>query len=99
MPNHVHLVVDIWKTPLSLLLNRWKGRSAHDLNRMLGREGKFWEKEGFDTYVRDAEHLRRAIRYTENNPMKAGLVHDAKLWKWSSARFRNEYSQLTCKEQ
>jgi REP element-mobilizing transposase RayT len=28
MPNHVHLVVDVWETPLSKLLNRWKNVSA-----------------------------------------------------------------------
>ena len=35
MPNHVHLVVDVWETPLSKLLNLWKGRSSYDANRLL----------------------------------------------------------------
>ena len=30
-----------------------------------------WEREYFDTLIRDEEHLKRAIRYTENNPVKA----------------------------
>jgi REP element-mobilizing transposase RayT len=29
MPNHLHLVVDVWATPLSKLLNLWKGASAN----------------------------------------------------------------------
>jgi hypothetical protein len=94
MPNHVHLVVDVWETPLAKLLNGWKGRSAYDANRLLGRRGRFWQKEGFDTLIRDSGHLRRAIRYLEHNPLKAGLVHDPKDWPWSSARWRDVYGRL-----
>ena len=94
MPNHVHLVVGVWNTPLSKLLNLWKGRSAFYANRLLGRGGRFWEKEGFDTVIRDAGHLQKAIRYTESNPVKACLVRDPKKWPWSSARWRDEYGRL-----
>jgi REP element-mobilizing transposase RayT len=94
MPNHVHLVVDVWETPLSKLLNLWKGRSSHDANLLLRRRGRFWEKEGFDTLIRDAQHLSRAIRYTENNPSKAGLVRDPKEWLWSSGRCRDAHGRL-----
>jgi REP element-mobilizing transposase RayT len=94
MPNHVHLVVDIWETPLSTLLNLWKGRAAHDADVLLERRGHFWQKESFDTLVRDAAHLERAICYTENNPVKAGLSRDPKEWPWSSARFRDKYGRL-----
>lgn len=83
MSNHVHLVVDVWETPLSKLLNLWKGRSSHDANNLLKRRGRFWEKESFDTLIRDAAHLGRAIHYTENNPVKAGLIRDPKQWAWS----------------
>jgi hypothetical protein len=34
------------------------------------------------------------IRYTENNPVKAGLVRDPKAWLWSSARWRDVYERL-----
>lgn len=94
MPNHIHLVVDVWEAPLSRLLNLWKGRSAHAVNQLLARKGHFWEREYFDTLVRDAAHLSRAIRYTENNPVKAGLVRIPKDWPWSSARWRDEFGRL-----
>lgn len=94
MPNHAHVVVDVWETPLSKLLNLWKGRSAHDVNLLLGRRGHFWERESFDTLVRDAAHLGRAIRYTENNPVTAGFVRDPKAWPWSSAHWRDDYGRL-----
>jgi len=94
MPNHVHLVIDVWEMPLSNLLNDWKGHSAYDANRLLGRRGRFWEKEYFDTLIRDAAHLQRAIRYTENNPAKASLARDPREWRWSSARERDAYGHL-----
>jgi REP element-mobilizing transposase RayT len=94
MPNHLHLVVDVWATPLSKLLNLWKGSTARAANLQLNRSGRFWEREYFDTLIRNDEHLRRAIRYTENNPVKAGLVAQRKIWRWGSARHRNEYERL-----
>jgi REP element-mobilizing transposase RayT len=94
MPNHVHLVVDVWDVPLSKLLNLWKGRSARAANQVLRRSGHFWEREYFDTLIRDAAHLVRAIRYTENNPVKAGLARETKNWTWSSARGRDEFGRL-----
>lgn len=94
MPNHVHLVVNVWETPLSRLLNLWKGRSAREANELVRRSGRLWQREFFDTLVRDADHLGRLVRYTENNPVKAGLVHARKLWPWSSARYRDEFERL-----
>jgi putative DNA methylase len=94
MPNHVHLVVDVWQTPLSKLLRLWKGRSSREANKVLKRRGVFWEREYFDTLIEDETHLRKAVRYTENNPVKAAFVCDPKQWLWGSARFRDEYERL-----
>jgi len=94
MPNHVHLVVDVLDAPLSKLLNLWKGRSARAANLQLGRAGHFWEREYFDTLICDEAHLNRAIRYTENNPVKAGLVREPKEWRWSSAWRQDEFGRL-----
>ena len=94
MPNHVHLVVDVWATPLSKLIQRWKGASARAANRVLNRTGRFWEPEYFDTLIRDEEHLKQAVRYTERNPVRGFLVQDPGMWRWSSARSRDEYERL-----
>ena len=80
MPNHVHLVVDVWQTPLSGLLHLWKGRSSREANRILVRDGNFWEREYFDTLIQEEAHLRKAVRYTENNPVRAAFVRDPKAW-------------------
>ena len=94
MPNHLHVVVDVWKTPLSLLVKKWKGATGRQANRVLGRTGQFWQEDYWDTLVRDADHLADAVRYVENNPTKARLVRDPKAWRWSSARRRDVYERL-----
>ncbi|MBE0540092.1 MAG: transposase [Verrucomicrobia bacterium] len=96
MPNHVHLLVDVWDTPLSELIKSWKGFTAREANKLLGRSGEFWEREYLDTVIEDEEHRQTAVRYIENNPTKAKLVLDPKEWPWSSARFRDEYGVLKC---
>jgi len=94
MPNHVHLVVDVRDTPLTQLVNHWKGGTAREANLVLGRRGAFWQEDYFDTKIRDAAHLAQAIRYVEQNPTKAKLVLDPREWPWSSARRRDEYERL-----
>jgi REP element-mobilizing transposase RayT len=94
MSNHVHVVLDLWTTPLSLLVKQWKGATAAKANRVLGRTGQFWQQDYWDTRVRNEKHLQQAIRYVENNPVRARLVAEAKEWPWSSARPRDEYGRL-----
>lgn len=95
MPNHVHVLVDIRELPMSELVKNWKGYSSYQANQILSRsESDFWANDYWDTYMRDAEHERRTIRYIENNPAKAGLVPQASLSPASSARFRDERGVL-----
>jgi REP element-mobilizing transposase RayT len=56
--------------------------------------GSFWADGYWDTYMRDADQERRAIRYIENNPVKAALVRSPGEWPWSSRRFRDESGVL-----
>jgi REP element-mobilizing transposase RayT len=78
MPNHVHLVVDVWDAPLWKLIGNWKGKSSRYANLVLHRHGQFWQQDYFDTLARDIVHLNKAIRYIEQNPVKACLVRDSR---------------------
>lgn len=55
----------------------------------------FWQREYWDTFTRSEEQKRKAIRYIENNPVKVKLCKVPENWKFGSARFRDEYQQLT----
>jgi len=90
MPNHVHVVV----TPnhdhsLSRIVHSWKSFSAHEINRLVGRRGTVWEEEMFDHIVRDEKSMERFVKYTEDNPVAAGLCERPELWSFSSARYRD----------
>ncbi len=89
MPNHVHtLFTPLNEFKMSNVVHSWKSFTAHECNKVLGRTGKFWEREPFDRYIRNQRHFQNAMAYIENNPVKAGLCREAKDWRWSSAWFR-----------
>lgn len=90
MPNHVHTLLKIGQTPLSEIIESWKSFTAKRANKILGRTGRFWQPDYWDTYMRDDNHEAKTIRYIENNPAKAKLVSDPKDWPWTSARFREQ---------
>ena len=53
-----------------------------------------WQREYWDTFMRGDEQERTAIRYIENNPVKAKLCRTAEEWSFSSAGFRDEFQRL-----
>jgi putative DNA methylase len=73
---------------VSSLVHSWKSFTAHQANRLLTREGAFWQADYFDRFIRDEEHYRRVIEYIENNPVKAGLCARPEDWTYGSARRR-----------
>jgi REP element-mobilizing transposase RayT len=94
MSNHVHVLFKVDEVPMSKILESWKKHTAIKANPLLKRAGAFWAGDYFDTYMRDAEHEQKTIRYIENNPTKAKLVLDPKVWLWGSARFRDTNGRL-----
>ncbi|MDE3136692.1 MAG: transposase [Acidobacteriota bacterium] len=77
MPNHVHVVFSPREEHrLQSILHSWKSYSAQAANRILGRNGPFWQREYFDHLIRSEASLWKIIRYVSENPRKAGL----KVW-------------------
>jgi len=54
-------------------LHAWKSFTGVEINRQLSRSGVLWQKEYYDHLIRNGEQLKRAIRYTAENPAKAGM--------------------------
>ena len=73
MPNHVHVVLSA-NDRLDGIVHSWKSFTAKEANRLLNRDGKFWQDDYFDRMIRTPQELERTIRYVLENPMKAGLV-------------------------
>jgi REP element-mobilizing transposase RayT len=89
MPNHVHVVVTPYPGHvLPDILHSWKSFTAHRINSVLGREGRLWEEEFFDHLVRNERDFEKFVRYTEENPVAAGLCELPEDWPFSSSRYR-----------
>jgi REP element-mobilizing transposase RayT len=89
MPNHFHALIEIGDTPLSRIIQNWKSIVAVKANKLLGRAGDFWQLDYWDTFMRNEAQKLKALRYIENNPVKAKLCRAPEEWPFSSARFRD----------
>jgi len=79
MPNHVHAVFSpIEGHTLAEIVHSWKSYSAQKANGILGRSGRFWQREYFDHLVRNETSLAKIAKYVLDNPEKAGLRN----WPW-----------------
>ena len=89
MPNHEHsLMTRFENTDLETIMQAHKSFTAHEANKLLQRKGSFWMAEYYDREIRNEEHFFRALRYIENNPVKARLCAKPSDWPFSSAWFR-----------
>jgi len=69
MPNHVHvLVTPLGETSLAEITQAWKSVSSHRINKLLNRDGVFWQKESFDHIVRSEQQMGRLMEYLRENP-------------------------------
>jgi REP element-mobilizing transposase RayT len=85
MPNHLHWLFThqekgqvLWK-----ILQRMKSFTAKQCNKILKRQGQFWEEESYDHIVRSEKECDNIIGYTLLNPVKAGFVKTWEEWEFS----------------
>ncbi len=69
-----------------VIMQSLKGYTARKCNQVMGRSGAFWDAESYDHEIRNSESYARIVRYTLNNPVKAGLVKNWEEWRWSWVR-------------
>ena len=86
-------VMQALKQRVSRLLRR-KPRRRRDPNQLrLWRDvpdagpRSFWQRRFYDFNVWSRRKRIEKLQYMHMNPVKRGLVADAKLWPWSSYRF------------
>jgi REP element-mobilizing transposase RayT len=64
------------------MMRSFKGRTARFANQLLGRTGKFWQRETYDHFVREGE-WERILWYIAMNPVRAGLVDNWYDWPYT----------------
>ena len=74
MPNHVHILA-AFSTDEAMpeQCESWKHFTAWQINRAVGRSGRYWEQDAFDHLVRSPDEFERLRRYIADNPTAAGL--------------------------
>lgn len=86
MPNHVHLIlIPQDGRALAECLREVHRRYTRHVNDREGWRGYLWQGR-FGSCVMDEPHCRAALRYVDQNPVRAGLAPRAADWRWSSAR-------------
>ena len=85
MPNHIHLLL----TPSAMdscavLMRHVSFRYAQFFNRKYDRTGTLWEGRFRSCLVESRSYLQACHRYVEANPVRAGMVHAADEYPWSS---------------
>jgi putative transposase len=87
MPNHIHLIaIPYTKIGMSRFCNTVNMRHAQYINHKKNTNGHLWQSRFFSCPLDDI-HLYFALRYEEQNPIRAGLTNRPWDYAWSSVRF------------
>ncbi len=89
MPTHMHLVVAQHDLPVEQIIIALKGGATRRLNReginpferfagAGGRMPRVFARGGWKVFLNDEDHVRRAIAYVNDNPVKEGKP--SQLW-------------------
>jgi REP element-mobilizing transposase RayT len=84
------------QSPLSSIMHSLKSYTAKRANEILGRTGRFWQKESYDHWIRDLDELERVVQYVIRNPVSAGLCQKSIDWRFSSAWERYQQDGSDC---
>jgi REP element-mobilizing transposase RayT len=84
MPDHVHLFAmatrDAW--PLQRRVAAWKSIAARQMVIAGLTPAPIWQRDYFDRFLRSADSYSEKWDYVRENPIRAGLVENAEVWKW-----------------
>ena len=69
---------------ISDVLHDVKKVSAGKFHARRGSQGRFWQHQFWDRFVRDEKEFRQRLEYMHLNPVRKGLVKRPQDWRWSS---------------
>jgi putative transposase len=85
MENHFHLLVTPQTTDgVSRMMQAVGRRYVRHFNRAHGRSGTLWEGRYKSTLIEEAPYLLPCMAYLDLNPVRMGLVAQARDYPWSS---------------
>lgn len=84
MTNHVHLAIRVAEAPLGAIMGIVASRYARAAQRAIPTTGHLFERRYHARLVDADRYLLALVRYIHLNPVRAGLVPDAREYPWSS---------------
>ncbi|MEJ0088091.1 MAG: transposase [Pseudomonadota bacterium] len=84
MTNHLHMLVQIGADPLANLIRRIASGYARTFQANRDTTGHLFEKRYHAVLVDTDTYLLELIRYIHLNPVRAKLVPEVSLYRWSS---------------
>ena len=84
MADHVHMALAVGGgQDLSKVMSSFGKYTAREINRLLERQGRFWQPGFYDHRIRDERALIRHLRYMVENPKRSGYVGTGEDWPFS----------------
>lgn len=86
MNNHVHLLIKEGNEEISITMKRIAVSYAGYYNEKYRTTGHLFQDRFRSEVVEDRRYFLTVVRYIHQNPVKAGMVHHAGDWQWSSCQ-------------
>jgi len=83
MSNHYHLLMEISKENLSIIMQKINSRYSIYFNNKYKRVGPLWQGRFKSWFVYDEAYLNTLIRYIEFNLIKANMTKHIGEYKWA----------------
>ena len=94
MPDHLHLLIALGEGKcLSKTIGSFSQFTSSEINRLMGRQGRFWQPGFYEHSVcKSVEKCPALTEYIHHNPVRKGLCDSAEQWSWSTAnvKYRHE---------
>lgn len=84
MSNHVHLIIQTDKEPLTRIMRRINSMYAKYFNKKYNYVGHLFQGKYFAEIIKNDTHLVTVSRYVHLNPVTAEIVKNPYDYKWSS---------------
>jgi len=85
MTNHVHIIGNpLNESGMGNMMRILGVRHSQHINKSQGWSGHLWQNRYFSTML-DEAHLHKAVRYVEQNPVRAKMISQAVDYPWSTA--------------
>ena len=94
MSNHYHLLMQIKKENLSIIMQKVNSRYSMYFNHKYKRVGPLWQGRFKSWYIYDESYLQTLIRYIEFNPIKANITKKIGKYKWAMSSNSVKFSML-----